>query len=91
MSNNIPNFDAMSANELMSFWARYSRPTRKDAAALIGDKRPGYTTICGTLAAYACNKAVAMKCRLDGDIQGAQIYELHCDQTYDRLPEDLRW
>ncbi len=91
MSNNIPNLDAMSIDELWIFHGRYSRPTRKDAAELIGDKRPGYTTICGTLAAYAINKAVAMRCRIEGDIQTAEIYEIHCDQAYIRLPQDLRW
>lgn len=91
MTNTIPNFDGMNHDELMEFWAKYHRPTRKDAEALIGDRRPGYTNICGTLAAYACNKATVMWCRKEGKIQSAEIYELHCDIIYDSLPEDLKW
>ncbi len=91
MTNNIPNFDAMTANKLMSFWSRYNRPNRKDAAELIGDKRPGYTTLCGTLAAYASNKAAAMQCRERGDILAAEVYELICDRIFEKVPEDLRW
>lgn len=89
--NTIPNFDAMTKDELMEFWSRYHRPTRKDAEALIGDRRKGYTNIAATLANYACNRAVAMKCRLDGDITRAQCYEYAMDLSYDALPDDLKW
>jgi hypothetical protein len=89
--NTIPNFDAMSAAALMEFWARFQRPTRKDAEALIGDRRKGFTSLCGTLAAYACAKATAMTCRLEGKIAAALIYEKHCDMYYDSLPGDLKW
>lgn len=90
-TNTVPNLDCMSQDELWAFWKRYHRPSRKDAAELIGDRRPGYTTLAALLASYACNKAVAMKCRLDGDITGASIYESHCDLSYERIPQDLRW
>ncbi len=88
--HNIPNFDAMTSEELMDFWKKYSRPTRKDAAALVG-KQKGYITLCGQLAAYACNKAVAMRCRVRGDIQAAEIYEKHCELDYERLPDWAKW
>jgi hypothetical protein len=91
MSNNIPNLDAMSADDLMAFWARYNRSSRTDAAELIGDRRKGFTNIAAALANYACNKAVAMQCRERGDIQAAEIYEYNTDLSYNRLPEDLRW
>ena len=61
------------------------------AAALIGDKRKGYTAIARQLAHYASNKATAMGCRLRGDIGAALIYENICDGIYNRLPKDLRW
>ncbi len=89
--NTIPNFDAMNRDELMAFWSRYHRPTRKDAEALIGDRRKGFTVLCGTLAAYACDKAVAIGCRLRGDIDTALGYEKHADMRYDGLPDDLKW
>jgi hypothetical protein len=89
-TNTVPNLDAMPESELMAFWSRYHRPTRKDAAALVG-KRKGYIGLAQTLANYAVNKATAMTCRLRGDINAAQVYEHACDLCYDRLPEDLRW
>ena len=89
--NTIPNLDGMVREDLMDFWAKYHRASRKDAEALIGDRRPGYTNIAATVANYACNKAVAMKCRLDGDIGTALIYEDSAELCYERLPVDLRW
>ncbi len=87
----IPNFDAMDKGELMEFWKRYARPSRKDAEELIGDRRKGFTTISGTLAAYASNKATAISCRLKGKIDAALGYEEACEKIYERLPADLRW
>lgn len=89
--NTIPNFDAMDPEDLMKFWSKYHRPTRKDAEEIVGDCRPGFTKLASTLACYACNKAVAMEQRAKGNIQSAEIYERHCELVYDRLPEDLKW
>lgn len=89
--NAIPNLDAMTETDLMAFWSRYHRPTRKDAESLVGDRRRGFTIIAATLANYACNKAVAMQCRREGRIEAAMCYEYVCDLSYDRLPEDLKW
>lgn len=91
MSNNVPNLDAMSEDELMAFWNRFHRASRKDAEWLVGDRRKGFTLLAAALANYACNKAVAMKCRLNGNILGAQCYEHVAQLCYERLPEDLRW
>lgn len=89
--NTIPNFDCMSAEELLNFWSKYNRATRKDAAELIGDKRKGYLGITSTLVSYAMAKNCAMKLRLEGEIQRATVYEQHCEIYYQTLPEDLRW
>jgi hypothetical protein len=91
MENTIPNLDGMVREDLMDFWKKYHRASRKDAEALIGDRRPGFTNIAATLANYACNKAVAMRCREEGDIPAATVYEQCCDLCYQRLPADLRW
>ncbi len=91
MTNTVPNLDAMTADDLMAFWKRYARPSRKDAEALIGDRRKGFTTISGKLAGYASNKATAMTCRLRGDINAALVYEGICETIYEGLPEDVRW
>lgn len=87
----IPNFDAMTQEELMNFWACYSRCGRKKAAELIGGARKGYTKLTRDLANYASNKATAMWCRERGDIERAQMYEKVCDRIYDGLPVDLKW
>lgn len=90
--NNVPNLDAMTVEELRDFWRRYHYGAkRKDCEDLIGSRCDGYTVIASKLANYADNKAVAMECRLRGDIQAASIYETICDQIYSRLPEDIKW
>lgn len=91
MSNTVPNLDAMSEDELMVFYNKHRLHRRKDAEALVGDKRPGYTNIAGSLAHYSINKAVAMKCRREGNINGALCYENICERIYHRLPEDIQW
>ncbi len=87
---NVPNLDAMTEAELWDFWKRYARPKRKDALELVGPRK-GYTTVSGSLAGYASNKATAMSCRARGDIQAALIYEQIADSIYEKLPEDCRW
>lgn len=89
--NKIPNLDAMGHDELWAFYQEYKLATRKQAEALVGDRRKGFTVIAHTLANYACNKAVAISCRLKGDITAAQCYEHAADRSYNRLPEDLKW
>lgn len=88
---NIPNFDAMDKDELMTFWFKYAHATRVQAEDLVGDRRKGFTVIAKQVANYAANKGAAVSCRLKGDIVGAQIYESICDSIYDSLPADLRW
>lgn len=87
----VPNLDAMPLFELQAFWAKHHWGTRKSAEELIGDKRPGYTTLASKLAAYALNKSCAMQLRLEGKIPQAVTYEEACDIIYAQLPEDLRW
>lgn len=74
----------------MSFWSRYSRPRRKDAEELIGDRRKGFTTLSGDIAAYACNLAVAKGCREEGKLDSAEIYDYSVKLSFDRLPPDIQ-
>ena len=85
------NFDAMSEDDLMGFWLKYSRTSRAQAAELIGDRRKGFTVVAKQLANYASNKATAMACRVRGDIRAALVYEQICDSIYNHLPKDVRW
>lgn len=86
----VPNFDAMSADDLWAFWQLTLLATRADAAAVVG-KFPGYTKVYRNLGHYAANKATAMRARVRGDIISAQMYESICDRIYERLPTHVRW
>lgn len=86
----IPDFKKMTREELMAFWSRYHRPSRKDAEALVGDRRKGFTNQAAGLANYACNLAVAMGCRERGETESAEVYDAHVKLCLDRLDADVR-
>ena len=44
-----------------------------------------------TLGTYADCKAIAMRCRLAGQIDKAQRHESRCEQLYSLLPPSWRW
>jgi hypothetical protein len=92
-TSNVPNLDAMSRDDLMSFWLKYHRPGRKAVVELFPDRKPrdGSYQAVVDLACYASNKATAMSCRLRGDINSAMMYEGIADRIYDGLPEIARW
>lgn len=52
----VPNLDCMPWGDLFDFVRRYTQPTRRDAAELIGDRRRRYTRIASELAFYAVHK-----------------------------------
>ena len=89
MLNEI-NFDTMTADELMAFWSRYRRPTRKDAVELCGRKFPGYTGVASSAANYACNLAVARRCRERGDETAAKCYDYAAQISLRDIPPALR-
>lgn len=86
----LPNFDAMTPDDLWAFWHKWHLASRRQTVTLVGVRKNAlkYTY---TLANYACNKAVAMTCRAKGDIVQAQNYEHNCDALYEQLPADLKW
>lgn len=86
----MPNLDTMSAEELHAFWDKYQRPTRVNAAALVGKIR-GYVTLTKDLAHYAINRATSLECRARGDTESAQIYERVADNIYQRIPPRCGW
>lgn len=85
----IPNLDAMSVEDLWAFWSKHQRG--RAYLALFPEGGKGTRKATGLLAAYACNKAVAMKCRLDGAIDRALVYEKICEDIYDRLGKEAQW
>ncbi len=88
----MENLDCMNQDDLWEFWKKTNsvRPIRF-ARTLFPEKPQGYVSTTKCLGAYAANKSVAMKLRLDGNIQGAIVYENICDRIYRELPEYARW
>lgn len=84
----IPNLDAMSRDDLMTFWSLHQRGRNR---RMLGISGRDSMNIAGTLANYASNKAAAMICRLDGRIADALVYEHICDGLYGMLPENCKW
>jgi hypothetical protein len=87
-----PNLDAMTASELMTFWASYRgiRPVTP-AQLMFPNNRVGRVKAFHDLQCYASNKATAIQCRQRGDIQTAQIYESICERIYSQLPDYAKW
>lgn len=92
----VPNFDAMTRDELRAFWGKYHLATRRHAREFLKVDRSApvsHALVRGlqTLAAYALDKSVAMGLREKGEIQRALTYEQHCELRYESLPSMLRW
>lgn len=87
-SLNIPNFDTMNHDDLMSFWMRHQHGRGRKLLGLTGK---GSVNTTGSLAHYAANKAAAITCRLRRDIQAALVYETICDNIYSSLPTEVKW
>lgn len=90
----VPNFDAMAPSELWAFWKLCGMSggiSWSVARAIFPDRPKNYVTIASHLKNYACNKAVAMKLRGEGNINTALTYETICDRIYDGLPSWARW
>lgn len=85
-----PNFDAMNQDELREFWAKWHRPTKKQAVEFIGIRKDA-RRVMQTLANYAINKSCAIGLRLDGEIDRATVYEYSCELCYNSLPADVKW
>ena len=90
MAQEIPNFDAMTQEELRAFWSKWHITTKKKASLVVGD-RPDARNIVEILACYAINKSCAVGLRLEGKIEQAMKYEADCELWYERLPDDVRW
>jgi hypothetical protein len=89
MENNVPNLDAMTADDLMAFWMKHQ--AGRAALELFPAGGRGTRSTTAALANYASNKATAMQCRVRGDIQTALMYEGIADRIYAGLPKGSRW
>jgi hypothetical protein len=70
--------DRMKREDLLAFWAKYNRPTRKQAEELFGSKFPGCVRAAKNLANYAANRAAEKYCHANKDKVGSSIYEKIC-------------
>jgi hypothetical protein len=89
MKTNVPNFDAMEPDALMTFWRDHQ--AGRGRKVLFPDGGVGTFKATASLANYASNKATAIRCRLNGDIETALMYEGICDRIYSALPDFARW
>jgi hypothetical protein len=71
-----PNLDGMTADELRTFYDANARR-----------RNP----VLRDLAAYAINKATAMRQREQGNVSGALQYERIADGIYAKLPHAAKW
>ena len=91
MSNNVPNFDGMTQEEVWQWWTEHQHMTPTLAATIFPGRPKGYVRTARALASYAANKSVAMTQRIEGNIQRALEYEDRCDCIYNGLPPYARW
>lgn len=83
----LDNLDnGYDADGLWALWEQHHRAPRRTAAAWFPDRPEGYVSAAHDIAAYCCNKSVAMKTRARGDVAAAQVYERICDRIYNELP-----
>jgi hypothetical protein len=61
------------------------------ARQLFPEAPKGFVRATKDLGNYASNKATAMRCRLDGKINEALMYEGICERIYNELPEYAKW
>ncbi len=87
------NLDGFTTDrdKLMDVWAAIHFWPVISARILFPKRPKRYVTTTESLGNYACNKAVAMRCRLSGDIQAALNYEKICDMIHKDLPTWARW
>jgi hypothetical protein len=62
-----------------------------DDATLNPDELAEFGRNCGMISAYAEHRAMAMRHRLNGEIENARTYERRCQSIYDLLPPGWRW
>jgi hypothetical protein len=92
MFDSVPNLDNLDQNALVAFHAKYHRPTPQDIKSLLGeDPGPNPFTTTKQLAAYAFNRATALRLRDEGAEDKALSFEDQASKIYDRLPVDIRW
>lgn len=89
MNNAAPNLDAMTSDDLMTFWAKHQRGRRYLDLFCEGGR--GTKIATADLANYASNKSIAMQCRVRGDIPSALMYEDIADRIYNNLSAFARW
>lgn len=89
------NLDCMSEKALMTFWSDYKDASEHQLEAffegasesVFSQAEPTLATLCS----YAVAKSCSIKLRLEGNIEGALVYEIHCEGYYADLPEEVRW
>jgi hypothetical protein len=88
------NPETMEKDDLMAFRQMTDGENPVVAARKFFGEPPyqhGYVRVFKDLGAYACNKAIALGLRSDGQIGNAQKYERICERIYRNLPAWAKW
>jgi hypothetical protein len=83
------NLDGMSIDELRAFWDKWHRTTSMRAYEVLPIKHA--RDAMESLAAYAMDKQLAMRNRLEGKIETALYFERNCELRYNNLPQEVKW
>jgi len=94
----VPNFDAMSASELIIFADATAKhieeEDRRETADVLfpdQDDEERKLEVLHELHVYASNASMARRYRMSGHIDQALRFEARCDSVYDGLPTWARW
>lgn len=81
----------LDQDKMMDVWAAIHFNPVICGRILFPDRPPRYVSVTQDLGSYASNKATAMRCRIEGNIQSAIVYETICNRIYENLPDWARW
>jgi hypothetical protein len=89
--NTIPDFGVMTMLELRMFARRLRKANLVYAAALVGNRRKGFSQIAKKLGKYAEYLYLSLAFEAIGRHGKAVSYQNKCNAIYNKLPEDLQW
>jgi hypothetical protein len=87
----IANPDGLLEETLEELAVGINNHPVKFARAAFPDRPRGWIEATKDIANYCWNKLTAMRCRKEGHINRAMMYEEICDKIYKELPEYAKW
>lgn len=88
---NLSSIETLTPSQLWTLWGETHKPTPDQARRFFGCASKAHVKYLQSIADYACNKAVSMTHRAEGNVNAALPYERTMRICYMDLPEHLRW